>query len=219
MPSNEVTFETDVAAIRQFGFRVQGAIDSAMRRGIEAAALDMAGRIARSVQTGPRSGYVYWWRAAKPGEAPDSFISIRRNFSDPLIGIAKGSARVFPVKWRAIPHQSSAIGEYPKTDTGELTSHFKVRAGSFLSIGRGQISARYQEVQAEGGRTAVGRVRNAYSAFIVNDAPHARHLEFKPPGMGGRPFMSRGARENYKRTRRIVQLMLNRSLKTLNEGR
>lgn len=59
-------------------------------------------------------------------------------------------------------HQASAPGEYPKTDTGKLV----------LSFFRKVIKS-----------------RNQVTGFLINNAPHARYLEFKPASMGGRPFM------------------------------
>ena len=59
-------------------------------------------------------------------------------------------------------HQASAPGEFPKTDTGELTASF------------------YKEIQKK---------FNQVIGILGNDAPYAKAVEFKPASDGGRPFM------------------------------
>lgn len=61
----------------------------------------------------------------------------------------------------SVKHQASAIGELPKTDTGELVSGFNINESK----------------------------KNQGEIEYINSAPYAKDLEYKPPSKGGRPFM------------------------------
>jgi len=94
-------------------------------------------------------------------------------------GIAKGpkTGRIYTQRFatgrngnvfaygKRVPHQASAEGEYPASDTGTLMrsirNYLKERTATFI----------HQVVEAA--------------------AKHARPLEFKPPERGGRPFLLR----------------------------
>jgi hypothetical protein len=54
----------------------------------------------------PKTGRTYEWRGINPGEKPDSFIRL--------------GGKVVPVKKRGVAHRSSAPGEPPAIDTGEM---------------------------------------------------------------------------------------------------
>lgn len=65
--------------------------------------------ILRKLQSGSKSGRTYLFRPAKPGEVPTSFRKAPQG-------------HFYPVVKRSTPHQASAPGESPATDTGELVS-------------------------------------------------------------------------------------------------
>ena len=67
---------------------------------------EIRNRIINSMDTTPKTGYTYRWRACNPGEAPDYFVTIK--------------GRRIPVKERWKPHIASSPGNPPAVDTGNL---------------------------------------------------------------------------------------------------
>jgi len=59
-----------------------------------------------------KTGEIYDWRGAHPGEEPDSYLEM----------FGGGKAWLVPIKKRAALHQASAPGEPPAIDTGEMRS-------------------------------------------------------------------------------------------------
>jgi hypothetical protein len=59
-------------------------------------------------------------------------------------------------------HQASAVGEYPKTDTGQLASSL------------------YFDMEGEGSKV---------TGNFGTKAAHGKHLEYKPAAQGGRPWL------------------------------
>jgi len=80
------------------------------------------------------------------------------------ISTGQRSGRVYR-RGKSGRHQASAPGELPKSDSGELVSHFAAKPVTIEAGGLG--------------------------IEVINDAPHAVHVEYKDEGAGGRPFMRR----------------------------
>lgn len=109
---------------------------------------DIRGSIIKSIMQDTKSGRIYLWEAADKDD---------KNIIGFMTG---GHGKSFAIKKRAIPHQSSAPGESPATDKGELVR-------SIVADQRGMEV----EVGSAGG------------------APYAAFLEFGTPYMKARPFL------------------------------
>lgn len=90
--------------------------------------------------------------------------------------ISRGGRSGRKYKRRSVVHQASAMGEYPKSDTGELVDNITTKK--------------------EAGYITMGSRVNA---------PQGYWLETKPQSEGGRPWLSRTIRENITRFWRIVE--------------
>lgn len=87
------------------------------------------------------------------------------------------------------PHQASAAGEYPASDTGTLL-------GSIW----GEVEDRLAALDLHGdfnlSLDSMIEAGDKISGVMGADAEYAAPLEYKPPGRGGRPFMRRGLTES-----------------------
>ena len=106
---------------RRFAF-IQERVDAAVRDEIAAAGLLVATHAKVSLRGEGKTGRVYTWRGAKPGEKADFFIRAPQG-------------HVFPAKKRATPHRASAPGEAPASDFGELMAGIvhKIEGGGFVA--------------------------------------------------------------------------------------
>lgn len=98
---------------------------------------------------------------------------------------------IFPTERRSKPHQASARGQYPASDTGNLVRQLWDEVDAGLAGLDGDMSAQLSmslEDQIEEASRFVGSVGC--------DASYAKPLEYKDPGNGGRPFMRRGLMES-----------------------
>lgn len=91
----------------------------------------------------------------------------------------KGTGRVYPRK-RQPPHQASAAGQPPATDTGNLGNN---------------ISTNVKKRATDG--AVVGQ--------IIAATDYAAHLEFGTTQMAKRPFMSPALRQNRKRINSVFK--------------
>lgn len=72
---------------------------------------NMRNAVLRSLKK-TKTGDIYDWRGAYPGEKPDSYLEM----------FGGGKAWLVPIKFRSALHQASAPGEAPAIDTGEMQS-------------------------------------------------------------------------------------------------
>ncbi|MFH1998718.1 MAG: hypothetical protein ABIK28_03510 [Planctomycetota bacterium] len=129
--------------------------ESALKEVVHAATAKLQGNIKKGIMKGTRTGRLYEWMVDLPGGAdPDQEWMRFPN------------GKVLPIKMRNKPHQASAPGEFPKTDTGILASSIMrqsnrfsgmvgtdLKYGGFLEEGTKYMEARpYMEPSAEGFR-------------------------------------------------------------------
>jgi len=97
--------EKVIAELKNIPEEIKGALDEELTFAGEA----IRTAIIMNLQRGKKSGRVYLFRGAHPGEKAD------RYFKAP-------QGHFYPAVKRNKPHQASAPGESPATDTGELVS-------------------------------------------------------------------------------------------------
>jgi hypothetical protein len=97
-----VNFENLLSRFQQLPDKMLRALEDELVIG----ANEIRNRIINSMDTTPKTGHTYRWRACNPGEAPDYFVTIK--------------GRRIPVKKRWKPHRASSKGNPPAVDTGNL---------------------------------------------------------------------------------------------------
>lgn len=103
--------DSDLRKLRVDLQRVTDPIRKRLAVALLRGAVAMRDLAVRSIQKGRKTGRIYDWRGAAPGEEADSFLTI--------------DGRVVPIVMRARPHRASAPGEAPATDTGRLVGSIR----------------------------------------------------------------------------------------------
>lgn len=84
---------------------------------------DIRTAIITRIQRGTKSGRVYTFRGAKPGEKPTGY------HKSPL-------GHFYPVVKRSVPHRASAPGESPASDNGDLVARIiSLSQGGGVQVG------------------------------------------------------------------------------------
>lgn len=141
--------------------------------GVASASNVLRNEIITSIARGKHTGRVYDWKVAAPGQKPDGFRKI--------------GGRLLPIVKRRIPHQASAPGETPATDTGRLVSSI-----------------------------AIDYADRGLTAMVFAGAAYARYLEEGTPSMAARPFMQRGLDDKEQEIRRILRQATERAVRAFN---
>lgn len=128
---------------------------------LEKAAIKVRDNAIDNIQKRAKSGKIYDWRALKKGEKADRFVEVK--------------GQMIPVKDRDKPHRSSAPGQAPAEDEGNMTKHIVY----FLS--------------KKGSMHKIATIRGGYGA--------AKNLEFGSRGIKARPFLMPAFRKERNRFR------------------
>lgn len=128
-------------------------------------------RAREGIANGPKTGRVYTTRFFTRG---------------------RGASRTVHAYGSRPPHQASARGQYPASDTGNLmrtiwSDVYDELAVANLAPGDVQLSINLSDLAS-----AEGQIRGEVGC----DAEYAVPLEYKDPGDGGRPFLRRAAAES-----------------------
>jgi hypothetical protein len=98
---------------------------------------------------------------------------------------------IFPIGPRP-PHQASAEGEYPASDTGNLVRSIYTEVDDLMA----GFEDEPMDVQLGFNFDDLARAQNMITGIIGADAEYAAPLEYKPPERGGRPFATRALIES-----------------------
>jgi hypothetical protein len=97
-----------------------------------------------------------------------------------------------PPEYRRPPHQASAEGEYPASDTGNLIRSIWAEVEDELA----GLAADSLDTQLSFNLNDLVAAENTINGLIGADAEYAAPLEYKPPERGGRPFATRALSES-----------------------
>lgn len=90
--------------------RMPAEVEAAVQKGLAATAMIARNEAVQSIQKGPKTGQVYEWvGTSKDDPRADRFIRAPQGHA-------------FPARKRPTPHQASAPGQPPATDTGALVA-------------------------------------------------------------------------------------------------
>ena len=113
-------------------------------------AINIRGRALKGIKSGSKSGELYEWEPDLPGAAGEGPVhkllkgwdsteyemAKEQGYTVMLRMPGKGGQNWLPVKKRHKPHQASAPGEFPATDSGQLMSHIVWRPQDYKTVER-----------------------------------------------------------------------------------